>query len=208
MDTAMDRVVHFGITGMDVGPGDHLCAFYRGLPERDRVLLPYLRAGLVAGNKCICVVDATAPATLLSDLTGGVDVHGYRAGGQLDLMASRDAYFPDGGFSADVMLDFWEQNVRRALHDEGFEFVRAVGEMTWSLRSIPGVDELVRYEAALNKFSHQYPQVILCLYDLERFSGEIIMDMLKTHPKVLLGGTIYENPYYIRPEEFLAVLGS
>jgi hypothetical protein len=204
----MDIVVHFGITGMDVGPGDHVCAFYRGLPERDEVLLPYLRAGLMAGNKCICVVDATAPDSVLADLTGGVDSHAHRADGQLNLLASRDAYFPGGGFSADVMLDFWDQNVRRALHEEGFDFVRAVGEMTWSLRSIPGVDELVRYEAALNKFSRRYPQVILCLYDLERFSGEIIMDMLKTHPKVLLGGTIYENPYYIRPEEFLAVLGS
>jgi MEDS: MEthanogen/methylotroph, DcmR Sensory domain len=204
----MDTSVPFGITGMDVAAGDHVCAFYRGLAERDRVLLPYLRVGLEAGDKCICVVDATAPDTVLATLGSEVDVREPCKRGQLDLLASRDAYFPDGGFTADAMLDFWDQSVSTALQDERFEFVRAVGEMTWSLRSIPGVGELVRYEAVLNNFASRYPQVILCLYDIDRFSGEIIMDMLKTHPKVLLGGSIYENPYYIRPEDFLAVLSS
>jgi hypothetical protein len=29
--------------------------------------------------------------------------------------------------------------------------------------------------------------------------------MLKTHPKVLLGGTVFDNPYYIEPDQFLAL---
>jgi hypothetical protein len=49
-----------------------------------------------------------------------------------------------------------------------------------------------------------FPQVNLCLYDLTRCSGELIMDVLKTHPKVLLGGMIIDNPYYLEPDEFAA----
>jgi hypothetical protein len=30
------------------------------------------------------------------------------------------------------------------------------------------------------------------------------MDILKTHPKVLMGGTVLENLYYLEPDEFLA----
>jgi hypothetical protein len=46
--------------------------------------------------------------------------------------------------------------------------------------------------------------VILCLYELDQFSGEVLVDVLKTHPKVLLGGMVLDNPYYLEPDEFLA----
>ena len=44
----------------------------------------------------------------------------------------------------------------------------------------------------------------MCLYDLEHYGGEILVDILKTHPKVLMGGTVLENLYYLEPDEFLA----
>jgi hypothetical protein len=37
------------------------------------------------------------------------------------------------------------------------------------------------------------------MYDLDRFGGELLFSTLKTHPKVLVGGLIHENPYYIPP---------
>ncbi len=46
--------------------------------------------------------------------------------------------------------------------------------------------------------------MILCLYDLELFGGGIIVDVLKTHKKLLLGGLVLENPHYLTPDEFLA----
>jgi hypothetical protein len=122
--------------------------------------------------------------------------------GQLELLSSDTAYLAGGHFSTDRMLDFWESNVSRAVGPSGFSFVRSVGEMTWALRDMPGVDQLVRYEARLNRFLPRYPQVILCLYDLERFTdGQILMEMLKTHPKVLMSGQVLENPWYVEPED-------
>ncbi len=67
---------------------------------------------------------------------------------------------------------------------------------------MPGVDQLVRYEARLNRFLPRYPQVILCLYDLEQFTdGRILLEMLKTHPKVLMSGQVLDNPWYVEPED-------
>jgi hypothetical protein len=43
--------------------------------------------------------------------------------------------------------------------------------------------------------------VILCLYDLERFGGGIVVDLLKAHSRVLVGGAIVENPYCMTPDE-------
>lgn len=198
----MSASVSLGIPGLDVQVGDHLCAFYRG-PERDEVLIPFLQAGLRSGDKCICVVDAAEPAGLLEYLDqppGGECVERR----QLEFFSADATYLADGSFVPDRMVRFWDESVRSALRDEGYGFVRAVGEMTWALSEAPGVDQLVAYESELNRFLPRYPQIILCLYDIERFGGELVLDMLKTHPKILLSGMVLDNPYYIEPDEFLA----
>ena len=64
--------------------------------------------------------------------------------------------------------------------------------------------DLIGYESELNRIMSNFPQVNLCLYDLTRCSGDLIMDVLKTHPKALLGGMVIDNPYYLDPDEFLA----
>jgi hypothetical protein len=46
--------------------------------------------------------------------------------------------------------------------------------------------------------------VIMCLYDLDDFGGGMIVDVLKTHKKLLLGGLVLDNPHYLSPAEFRA----
>ncbi len=192
--------------GVSIAPGDHICAFYRGQSQRDEVLLPFLRDGIRAGDKCIAVMDDPEFDQVLQPLAAALDVEASLRAKQLDLLCSDSAYLIGGSFSLERMLDFWEQGVRGALHGTGYTFVRAVGEMTWALRDLPGVEDLVRYEARLNRFLPRYPQVILCLYDLERFTdGQVLMELLRTHPKVLLSGQLLENPWYIEPDDAEAV---
>jgi hypothetical protein len=191
------------VPGLSLGPGDHVCAFYSGLAERDEILLPYLREGLRHDEKCVCVVDATDPESVLAALSAEPSVAARLDGPQLDVRRSSDTYLRDGAFSINSMLDFWDVTVGGAIAG-GFSFARAVGEMTWALRQMPGVEDLVRYESELNRFLPRYPQMILCLYDMERFDAEILVDVLKTHPRVQLRGMIVDNPYYLEPDEFLA----
>jgi hypothetical protein len=47
---------------------------------------------------------------------------------------------------------------------------------------------------------------VLCVYDLNRHSGSVVMDILRTHPMVIIGGVLQENPLYMPPDEFLAEL--
>ena len=43
------------------------------------------------------------------------------------------------------------------------------------------------------------------MYNLTRFSGQLIMGVLQTHPfTVSKGGSITANPYYLDPDEWLA----
>jgi hypothetical protein len=197
----MSLAVDFGIPGLEVVQGDHVCSFYHGIAERDDVLLPFLRAGLAAGDKCICVLDGSDLEAVLGDLRGGLKPAKH----QLDVLPVEGVYLRTGAFVPDRMLDFWDETVSAALGAQGFSFVRSAGDTTWATREEQGtVDQLIVYESRLNRFLPLYPQVILCLYDVERFSGEMIVDVVKTHPRLLVQGAVVENPDYVEPDEFLA----
>jgi hypothetical protein len=195
--------VPIGIQGVRLSPGDHICAFYPGRAERDEILLPYLSEGLQVGDKCVCVVDGADAESVLASLGADVDLASCLDRRQLDVLRSQETYLSGGRFSTEAMLDFWDRSMGDAVAG-GFRFARAVGDMTWAARQMPGVAEFVGYEARLNYLLPRYPQVILCLYELDRFSGEVLVDVLKTHPKVLFGGMVLDNPYYLAPDEFLA----
>jgi hypothetical protein len=192
-----------GIPGIEVEPGDHICCLYRGLRERDEVLLPYLTNGLTAGDKCICIVDASEPSEVLASLPPEADARARADAEQLELLRASETYLRSGTFSRPQMLDFWQTAMSGAVN-EGYPLTRGAGEMSWSLDPETDLNEFVRYESELNRLFALAPQVILCLYDLDRFDGALVMDVLSTHPKMLLGGIVVENPNYLTPDEFLA----
>jgi hypothetical protein len=200
----MTQPVNFGLPGVAIEPGDHLCAFYLGANERDDVVVPYMQAGLAAGHKCLGVVDSIDPSELLAKFGSDVDVDACVASKQLELHPSTTTYMQDGFFSTERMIDFWEHGVGDAVRGGQYDWVRVFGEMTWSLRDAPGVEDLADYESEVNRFAPLYPQAILCLYDLTVFGGGILVDLLKTHPKLLLGGMVLDNPHYLSPDEFRA----
>jgi MEDS: MEthanogen/methylotroph, DcmR Sensory domain len=202
----MTVLVESGIDDINLRPGSHVCAFYRGASERDRLLTAYLGAGLTAGDKCICIVDSAFTAKQLESLrpTHGAD---GPSGGQLDIHLPESTYLAGGEFTTSDMLTFWTESMAKA-EIEGYAFCRLVGEMTWALRDAPGVEHLISYESELNRVTSSYPVVVLCLYDLDLFSGEVVVNIVRTHPQVLIQGILVENPYYLRPEEFLGSVNS
>lgn len=190
-----------GIGEIGLVPGSHVCAFYRGDADRDRLLSGYLGAGLTAGDKCICIVDSADTAERLGSLPGARGEPGPCTG-QLDVHLPESTYLAGGGFTTGDMLTFWTESMVKAAV-EGYSFCRLVGEMTWALRDTPGVEHLVSYESELNRVTASYPVIVLCLYDLDRFSGEVVVNIVKTHPQVLVQGILVENPYHVGPDEFL-----
>jgi hypothetical protein len=190
--------------GLQLNVGDHICGFYRRPAERDEILIPFLVEGVRAGDTCTCVVDSCTPDEVLAAMAEQVDVGPPVAGSQLEVLDSDSTYLAGGGFLPERMLQFWEGRARQSPAPAGAAFARNIGDMSWAHRNERVVGDLIGYESALNRIISNFPQVNLCLYDLTRCSGELIMDVLKTHPKALLGGMVIDNPYYLEPDEFLA----
>ena len=83
---------------------------------------------------------------------------------------------------------------------EGFSRVRMMGHMEWALEDRPGVDRIIEYESRVNHLLNRLQQPAICIYDLNRFSGSSVMDIMRTHPYTLVDGVLRENPFYVPPQ--------
>jgi hypothetical protein len=81
--------LEFGILGLRLTPEDHACATCSSLMKRDAILIPYLREGLLAGDKGVWIVDATDPSAALVAAGVEPDAQPARAGQRKSLGARR-----------------------------------------------------------------------------------------------------------------------
>jgi hypothetical protein len=78
--------------------------------------------------------------------------------------------------------------------------------MEWALVDLPGVEDLIEFETRVNYVVPKYDNIVICAYDLSKFSAGVVMDALRTHPVVIIGGILQENPFFVPPDQFLVEL--
>lgn len=200
----MAQSMALGINGIDTSVGTHICGFYHGREELESVLFPYLQTGVRDGDKTVCLIDSQRPEEVLQSLRADVNVDAALEAQQLEVKHSSESYLATGSFQMYDWIDQLRALSSDSVEVQGFPRMRAVGEMSWALRAFPGSDDLFAYEAEVNRFVDSYEVLYFCLYDVDKISGSMVMDAIKTHPQVLIGGCLFENPYYMEPEHFLA----
>lgn len=170
------------------------------------MLAPYVHGGLVAGEKCACIVEVADRPALLAQVRrpGDVDVEGCLASGQLELFTSAESYLRRGSFSGDDMVDFWTTSLDGALGAGGYDAVRHAGDTVVVSEVVEVFDDFAIYESQLNLLVGRYPQTMLCLYDIRELGAGVLLEVLRTHPKLLMGGLVIDNPHYLPPDEYLA----
>jgi signal transduction histidine kinase len=189
---------------VQIGLHDHICLIYESQGEQLAMPVPSIRMGLERGEKCIFI----APEKTLRDVNEalhaiGIDVDEAMDSGRLAVASQEDTYLRNGHFEPDRMIRFLADSLEPAIAS-GFSSLRVVGEMTWALGGDLGTGQLIEYEAKLNHFVHDHPVAVTCQYDRNRFSPEVILNVIRTHPIVIYGNFVCSNPYYVPPEEFLA----
>jgi hypothetical protein len=183
----------------------HICAFFHSKEERNKVLMPFFKEGFDRGEKLLHIVDARhRDEHLCACQENGINLETCEKTGQLQVLTWEQAYLKDGHFDGDRMVQMLK-DVLDGNRANGTP-MRLMGHMEWALETVPGVTDIVEYETKLNLVSPNYPDPIICVYDLNRHSGSVVMDILRTHPMVIIGGVLQENPLYVPPAEFLAEL--
>ena len=190
------------LAGSPVKRRCHACAFFNNREEEYRLLMPFVQEGLAQQDKIFQIVDSRHRSERLQRIGAlGMDVAMAEESGQLEIRPWENAYLRGGCFDQDAMLALVEEVLGKGR--KRFGFTRLWANMEWSLEDFPGVDDIVEYESRLNDVTSRFDDVVVCTYDLNRFSATVVMDILRTHPQVIVGGILQENPFYLPPEQFL-----
>jgi hypothetical protein len=186
------------LCGQDVPRPGHICAFFDSREEEYEVLLPYLKQGVDAGEDVLNVIDGSR----LDDHRSRLGNAGIRHDlGQVSVASSDETYLSGGRFDIDRMARFVEDTVATAKSNG--RRVRTAGWMDWLHEGAPGSERAMEYEARMNLLVPKYDCTFMCVYDMAHLGGPTVVDIIATHPWVILNGRIRKNERYIPPEVYL-----
>jgi hypothetical protein len=189
-----------------LGKQCHICAFFNGFDEQHRVLRSFIKEGFERGDRAFHIVDPELRETHLRRLAeAGINVEQAVASGQLELRRWQDAYLRDDLFDQEGMLVLLEE-VLGSGTAAGYPLTRFVSRVELSLLDKAGVENWLEYETRVNYVVSKHDDPVICTYDLANLSGSMMLDLLRVHPVVIVGGVLQENPFFVPPDQFLIEL--
>jgi hypothetical protein len=176
----------------------HACAFVMGSGEEQGIIDPFLVEGMKRGEKAVYIVDPERRDEHEARLRKSAP-----ASELLDVTTWDEAHLKGGGFDQDRMMASLEELIREHAAT-GKPPMRLVGQMDWVFSNPPGIEQLVAYEATVNEMLNRGKTPTVCVYDVRRLSGSMMMDLLRAHPLTVMNGVLHENPFYTPAKEMLA----
>jgi hypothetical protein len=185
-------------------PYRHVCAFVNSRDEGHRLLDPFISDGLARGEKALYIVDPTERANLVRHLRHlGLDMPALLEQRQCELRTWSDTYLRGGRFDQYAMIRLLDEVLGGRSPR-----IRVVADMGWAVGQEDLSDLMLEYEARAGYTHPKHPHVVICVYDTDKFGGDILIDVLRTHPMALIGGVLQVNPFFVPAAEFLAELRS
>ena len=133
----------------------------------------------------------------------GIDSTAHQQSGQLQIRINTEVYLRDGRFDQDRMLAAFEEMAISARSAEGFPLSRIVCRMDWASGDQSHIEDVIEFESRVNDVWRRYDDAVICTYHLAKLSGDAVIDIMRTHPMVIIGGHLQQNPFFTPPEEFL-----
>ena len=192
------------LAGVDLGGQNHVCAFFNTIDEEHRVLRSFFKDGFDHGEKAIHIVESENREEYLKGLSAaGINVQEVMETGRLEVLPWTDMYVRNHQFDQDAMLASVESLIQSGAA-AGYARTRLVGHhMDWLFLDKPAVNNLLEYEARLNGVLSKYNDLVICNYDLSKVGASVAIDIMRTHPMVIIGGLLRENPFFVPPDQFI-----
>jgi hypothetical protein len=178
----------------------HACAFVGGPAEERDVIDPFFLEGLKRREKAVYIVDPE-----LRDEHEARLRKGSPSPDLVEVTTWNEAHLKGGSFDQERMMTALEDMIRDHAAS-GQPPMRLVGQMGWVFSKPPGIEQLVAYEASVNEVLNRGKTPTVCVYDVRKLSGSMMMDLLRAHPLTVMNGVLHENPFYTPAEQLLAEL--
>lgn len=199
----MSTAAPISFAGSQLTESRHVCAFFNSDDEEYRVLLPFIRDGFECGHKAVHVVNPDQRTRHTQRLAAvGIDSAAAERSGQLELRNNNETYLRDGRFDQDRMLQAFEQ-IASGNASGGFPLSRIVCRMDWAAEGESCIHDLIEFESRVNQVWEHHDDAVICTYHLGKFGGDAVIDIMRTHPMIIIGGILHRNPFFVPPAEFL-----
>ncbi len=200
------RKIKIGITSQEFEQGAHICQIFSSDEERNELLNSYIISGLKDNENTACFSNKVNEDTLSEFFEKeGISIKKELQSENFSSLKTSDIYFENEELQSKKMLtrltEFYKSSITK-----GYNGARVIGEMDPKIDAPKYEDELLRYECEVSLLAEKYPVTAVCQYDVRDFKGSTIMEILKVHPYIIVGGSIVNNPFYIKPKEYLAKL--
>lgn len=191
-----------GYTEFEIAAGEHILHFYSSEAQRLNVLTEFIKDGFKKRNKSVGVINKDdtyrVEDMLIKD---DIDAGHYLIEGQLVFMAHEDCFAKGGNFDEERLIDVITGTIDAALR-QGWAGANIANDLTWAATG-SNVDAWLRFEANASNYIRTLPATCLCQYDERMMSGASMSNLIKTHPFVIIGDYVCENPYFISLKKYL-----
>jgi len=178
--------------------GDHMVLLYEDddAIRNAGIIANYIISRVNNNEKCLVISGDLEIETLIKILEDSIDFQKIISSGQLALLDRNDAYSKEGKFSPFKMISLLKELSKKAL-EEGYNGLAITGEISWVLDYEDGFEKIMEYENMLNdEIFGLYPVTAICRYNIDRFTSNMIKNIIEVHPIVIWKGKIHENPFY------------
>ena len=181
----------------------HVCAFFSSATEEYETLLPFVCDGINCGHRAYHVLPDHHKGDHFQRLRGaGIDVEKVMQSRQLEVAVPEDTYLRSGRFDKDAMLVLI-QDALKAGAELGFPLTRMIAHAEAAVDDWKSGNEWVEYEMRLNSVLPNYEDPVICTFDANLLTVPHAIDILRTHPMVIIGGVLVENSFFTRPQDFI-----
>jgi hypothetical protein len=181
----------------------HVCAFFNSAAEEYDTLLPFVCDGINCGHRAYHVLPDHHKEDHLQRLrNAGIQVEEAMKRRQLEVALPEDTYLRTGRFNKDAMLGLIQEALKAGTA-LGFPLTRMIAHAEAAVDDWKSSNEWVEYELRLNSVLPNYDDPVICTFDANLLTAPHAIDILRTHPMVIIGGVLVENNFFTRPQDFI-----
>ena len=174
---------------------DHSCVFYDDIADAWPICADPVAAAARAGFRWLVVSDEVANGQARLGAAGfpASSIASPREFGMEETPVS----------TVDVIRRIRAQT--EATVAAGFSGLLLLIDMSWLLRAPSGIAHHGEFEAALQELmAAPLPLRAVCLYHLAKFPEGMMLDAMRTHPRVRTTDGEFDNPHFLPPRAFLS----
>ena len=183
--------------------GTHYCAIFHTEEEWHECLVAFATAALARNDLFVYLHRHHTRDQIIAALATVPSAEAALASGQLLVVSADDDFYASAYFDPEEAEASWAQLARQAAAS-GYAGLSAAGEASCPGDAELNVARVVECQARVAAQVRQPRCTVLAQYDTRYLPPDLIAQSMQLHQRVIAGGRLHTNRYYVAPEQFVS----